>query len=165
MNGDGLPERSGWVQPGDGFLALDLNGNGSIDDISEVFGGATGDGFGGLGFYDSYFDWKIDARDAVFANLRIWRDLNQDGISQTNEISSLQDEAITSISLMPSYVWREAEGNLIAAEGTFSRNGLESVIADIHFDTDPMDTNGDPYRAVEVDFFESADPRSSVCHG
>jgi Ca2+-binding RTX toxin-like protein len=160
LNGDGLPERTGWVQPGDGLLALDRNGNGTIDDISEVFGGETGDGFGDLGLYDTHFDWnwRIDALDVVFDDLRIWRDLNQDGISQAGELSSLQDEGITSLSLRARYVWREFDGNVLAGESTFVRNGSEALLADVLLDTDPLDTNGDPYRAVDTGFFESADP-------
>lgn len=160
LNGDGLPERTGWVQPGDGLLALDRNGNGTIDDISEVFGGATGDGFSDLSQYDTHlvWSWRIDALDTVYDNLRIWRDLNQDGVSQAGELSSLQDEGITSISLQSRSVWREVDGNMIASESTFVRNGTEALIADIYLDTDPLDTNGNPYREVDTDFFESADP-------
>ena len=36
--GDGFHEKTGWVAPTDGLLALDVNGDGSIDDVSELFG-------------------------------------------------------------------------------------------------------------------------------
>ncbi|TDQ52352.1 M48 family metallopeptidase [Phaeovulum veldkampii] len=42
LDGDGFAEQTGWVKPDDGLLAVDRNGNGSIDDISELFGSAIG---------------------------------------------------------------------------------------------------------------------------
>ena len=40
LDGDQFAEWTGWVAPDDGLLAIDLNGNGRIDDVSELFGGA-----------------------------------------------------------------------------------------------------------------------------
>ncbi len=45
FNGDGIAEKSGWVAAGDGILALDANNNGAVDNLSELFGSATQDGF------------------------------------------------------------------------------------------------------------------------
>lgn len=55
-DGDGFAERSGWVYSDDGFLARDLNGNGEIDDVSELFGNATQSGFAELATLDSNGD-------------------------------------------------------------------------------------------------------------
>ena len=45
LDGDDYLERSGWVRPDDGFLVADLNSNGTIDDVSEMFGNASTPGF------------------------------------------------------------------------------------------------------------------------
>src|SRR5262249_3627116 len=55
MDGDGYAERTGWAGPGDGFLVRDLNGNGNIDNSTEMFGGATS-GFAALAQLDGNHD-------------------------------------------------------------------------------------------------------------
>lgn len=66
MDGDGFAEAAGWVAPDDGLLALDENGNGTIDDATELFGTADGalDGFADLAALDSNGDHVIDVNDA-----------------------------------------------------------------------------------------------------
>jgi hypothetical protein len=91
LNGDGFAERTGWVRPGDGLLALDSNGNGRIDDGNELFGTSTQDGFTMLRTYDANNDNVIDASDAVYANLLVWRDANLDGVSQVGELWAAND--------------------------------------------------------------------------
>lgn len=72
LNSDGSGERISFVADGNGFLALDRNGNGAVDDGSELFGPRTGSGFGELAAYDQDHNGWIDSGDAVFAKLRIW---------------------------------------------------------------------------------------------
>ncbi|MGC5833836.1 hypothetical protein LDP08_25175, partial [Ralstonia pseudosolanacearum] len=104
-DGDGVKTGTGWVKPDDGWLVLDRNGNGAIDSGRELFGVDTlksngqfaTDGFDALRDVNADKDGKIDASDSVFANLRIWRDLNQDGISQTNELTTLSANSIVAI--------------------------------------------------------------------
>jgi hypothetical protein len=91
LNGDGFAERTGWVRPGDGLLALDSNGNGIIDNGNELFGTSTQDGFTVLRTYDANNDNVIDGRDAVYANLLVWRDANLDGVSQVGELWAAND--------------------------------------------------------------------------
>lgn len=56
---------------GSGFLALDRNQNGVVDDGSELFGTQSGDGFAHLALYDQDSNGWIDANDPVFDKLRI----------------------------------------------------------------------------------------------
>jgi hypothetical protein len=71
--GTGVAVKSGWLSGGDGFLAIDSNGNGRIDDISELFGGnAVGQGFAKLSAFDSNGDGLVDRHDAAFGELKIW---------------------------------------------------------------------------------------------
>ena len=88
-NKDRIKTGTGWVKPDDGLLVLDRNGNGTIDDGSELFGVDTDNanhGFDALRRHDLNSSGNIDSSDSVFSNLRAWRDLNQDGISQANEL-------------------------------------------------------------------------------
>ncbi|MFN7881487.1 MAG: calcium-binding protein, partial [bacterium] len=81
------------------------------------------DGFDALKDLDANQDGKIDSADSVFANLRIWRDLNQDGISQANELTTLAANSITGIGVNSSAVRTDlGNGNVQTAAGTFTRS-------------------------------------------
>ncbi len=99
LDGDGFAENTGWLRSDDGMLVLDRNGNGNIDDISELFGAPGVAGFTELADLDSNEDGVIDANDARFAELQVWRDLNQDGVSDAGELFSLAELDIVSFDL------------------------------------------------------------------
>ncbi|WP_211442385.1 calcium-binding protein [Collimonas humicola] len=136
-DGDGVKTGTGWVKPDDGWLVLDRNGNGSIDSGRELFGVDTIksngqfaiDGFDALKDFDVNKDGKIDAADDVFANLRIWRDLNQDGISQADELTTLSANDIVSIEVNSTAVRTDlGNGNIQTAAGIFTRsNGATGI--------------------------------------
>lgn len=72
LDGDGTKENVSSIGQGSGFLALDKNDNGKVDDGNELFGTKTGDGFGDLEEYDSDDNGWIDENDQVWDRLRIW---------------------------------------------------------------------------------------------
>ena len=72
IDSDGELDQISRLKSGSGFLALDKNGNGVIDDGSELFGTKTGDGFGELASYDEDGNGWIDENDSIFAGLRVW---------------------------------------------------------------------------------------------
>lgn len=72
LDSDGQADDIHFVAPGSGFVALDKNGNGRIDDGSELFGATTGDGFEELAAYDDDGNGWIDEDDAVFDQLEVW---------------------------------------------------------------------------------------------
>lgn len=135
INGDGIADKTGWVAKDDGFLALDKNGNGIIDSQTELFGGSTEDGFTVLGRYDSNQDGVINSQDTVWNDLTIWQDLNQDGISQSNELRGLGTYGITSISLDAKTVDYEVAGNGVSAESAVTTTSGENItISDAWFE-------------------------------
>jgi len=136
-DGDGIKNASGWIGADDGFLVLDRNGNGTIDNGTELFGDSTpdnngkttfnpsgkmADGFAALKQEDTNTDGKVDSQDARWSQLRVWRDLNQDGVSQATELFSLGQLGITSFSTTK-IANREtlANGNEIADLGTYTK--------------------------------------------
>jgi len=73
LSGDGVQERLPMLASGSTFLALDRNGNGQIDNGSELFGVQSGNGFADLAQFDQDGNGVIDEGDSVFAELRLFR--------------------------------------------------------------------------------------------
>lgn len=114
INGTGKPVKISWTRPhaDDGFLAIDLNGNGRIDDGNELFGNNSvvingkiaSNGFEALAWYDQPAnggngDGYIGSRDSIYHQLLIWRDVNHNGRSEVGELFSLPDLNVGKISL------------------------------------------------------------------
>lgn len=78
LNADGTEDEISFTEQGSGFLALDKNKDGEINDGSELFGTKSGNGFKDLAEYDEDGNGWIDENDAVFDDLSIWT-LNEDG--------------------------------------------------------------------------------------
>jgi len=90
----------GWVHPDDAFLAYDRDGNGMIDNGSELFGNVNqgyADGFAQLAELDMNADGMITAEDVAFDSLLLWQDSNSDGKSDTSELRHISAIGITSI--------------------------------------------------------------------
>jgi hypothetical protein len=94
LNGDGATEQIHQLAAGSGFLVVDRNGNGQIDDGSELFGPATGSGFGELAAADADANGWIDERDPIFARLAVW----QPAAEGSGALTSLAQAGVGAIS-------------------------------------------------------------------
>jgi len=72
IDSDGDADQISFAGQGNGFLALDRNGDGTINDGGELFGTQSGSGFKDLAEFDTDGNQWIDENDAVFDKLRIW---------------------------------------------------------------------------------------------
>ncbi len=97
--------RTAWIQDDDALLVLDRNGDGLINDGSELFGNSaqSSNGFAALAVLDSVLeggngDGVLDHRDLRFSELQVWNDTNRDGVS-ADELRSLAEVEIGSIDL------------------------------------------------------------------
>nr|CAD6436783.1 hypothetical protein REQ54_04087 [Rhizobium sp. Q54] len=124
IDADGRGDQIAWASQ-DGILALDLDGNGLIDDGSEIFtpdfnGGKFASGVGALASLDTNSDGKIDAEDEAFSKLSIWVDANNNGVSDVGELSSLSENRLASISLTAGTTGGTEDGQTIFSEGSFT---------------------------------------------
>ncbi|WP_323816334.1 hypothetical protein [Cellvibrio sp. NN19] len=95
LDSDGTAEQIASLRPGSGYLALDRNGDGSINNGSELFGPSSGRGFAELAAYDEDGNNFIDEGDSIYHQLRIWS-MNEDGSTQ---LMALGDKNIGAIFL------------------------------------------------------------------
>ena len=72
IDSDGKEEEISELGKGSGFLALDKNGDGKINDGNELFGTKSGDGFKDLAVHDADKNGWIDENDDIFSNLKVW---------------------------------------------------------------------------------------------
>ena len=143
---DGIRTATGWISKDDGLLIYDRNGDGVVNDGSELFGDNTllkngeraANGYQALAELDDNGDGKVDTADSAFAHLRVWRDLNQDGISQEGELLTLEEAKVKALNLANQNRDRDlGNGNTLAEEGTYTdSDGNEKQMGDLNLAAD-----------------------------
>ncbi|BAM90337.1 putative calcium binding hemolysin protein [Bradyrhizobium oligotrophicum S58] len=153
---DGFAEPVGWIGGDDGFLVRDLNGNGRIDDVGEMFGNDTASGFQRLAQFDGNHDGKVSALDDglvdfngdgvidasdTLGSLKVWVDANENGITDAGELHSLADYNIVAISTAATPSSYTDGADTISETGTFIRaDGTTGLAADVQLETDNSNT-------------------------
>ena len=173
---NGFAEKTAWIGEEDGFLALDRNRNGFIDDGGELFsdqivlknGKLSKSGFETLADLDDNVDEAtgkigdgvIDENDSEFENLRVWIDENHNGISEENELKTLSEHGIASISLdhADKNIVDEETRTIITESANVSfMNGSIRDISEHWFESKTYDTEerDDEGQTIHTDSIES----------
>jgi len=159
-DGDGTANATGWVKPDDGYLVLDRNENGLIDNGTELFGDSTplldengdvvgqaADGFAALAAEDTNGDGIVDANDANWDKLRVWQDLNSDGKTDEGELKTLEELGVAGF-----HVAKEennqvlANGNAIADLGSYIKtDGSEGALGEVTGNMADIDLADNPF--------------------
>ncbi|WP_280514010.1 calcium-binding protein, partial [Stappia taiwanensis] len=147
MDGDYFREKTGWLSSDDGFLVLDRDGNGKVDDITEMFGAPGIGGYQELAALDmaeqgGNGDGVLTIDDALFEELLVWRDLDQDGETDTGELFTLEELDIVSINLGSTALDHVTpQGTILRETASFTRgDGSEGSSYEAVFETDATDT-------------------------
>ncbi|MFZ0062998.1 MAG: hypothetical protein WAL47_13290 [Pyrinomonadaceae bacterium] len=111
IQSSGTPIQLSWIQNDEAWLVLDRNGNGMIDNGTELFGNFTpqpvsdvANGFQALAEFDKLSqggngDGRLSVNDVIFSSLRLWQDINHNGISEAGELHILSASGLMVIDL------------------------------------------------------------------
>lgn len=131
IDGDGGEEELSMLKKGSGFLALDLNGDGKINDGGELFGTKSGNGFLDLAKYDKDGNGWIDEADEIYSKLRVWVK-TENGEDRLMTLKEADVGAIYLGSSAGDFRLRGAEGltnGIIRSSGMFlHENGLAGTV-------------------------------------
>ena len=162
---NGFKELSHWMSDGDGVLVMDRNGDGVVNDGTELFGDRTPlpdgttarTGFEALATLDENGDGVVNALDGMFSSLKVWGDTNGDGISTSDELRSLEETGIKSIRLESAENGAVDEhGNVAARNGTFEwADGTTGAVGE-------MLLQGDAMHSVPTELLELSEELASM---
>lgn len=146
IDGDGIAEWLAWTEGDSGlaFLSMDRNGNGRIDDGSELFGDHTKladgtrarNGFEALGELDANRDGIVDSNDPAWSALILWFDEDHDGQSTPVEIVTMSSTEVVSIDTR--YKWsgkKDRHGNLFRYKGEVTVTSGTRKCYDVYLQT------------------------------
>lgn len=135
LDADGDEEQLASLRPGSGFLVLDRNGDGAVNDGSELFGPSTGQGFSELAQFDEDNNHFIDEADNVYHKLRIWT-TNEDGSKQLLALGDKQIGAIFLGHVTSPFQLKDSSNQSlgeVAATGIYVReDGQTGVVQEIN---------------------------------
>jgi hypothetical protein len=120
IDSDGQEDQIHFVRPGSGFLAIDRNGDGAVNDGSELFGPTTGDGFSELAAHDADGNGWIDENDPVYSGLRIW---SKDG-GGSDQLVALGEKGVGAVYLGHATTPFELKGQDNELQGVVRSTGI-----------------------------------------
>jgi hypothetical protein len=137
--------KTAWMKSG-AFLALDRDGNGRIDNGTELLGSSfdlrAGDGFEALALLDrpgegGNGNGLVESGDLMWSALRIWIDRNSDGVSQPDELMTLEAAGIKALEIngrQPCGKVVDENGNDLSLRASFLReDGTRGLMVDVYF--------------------------------
>ena len=136
------PIKTGWVAADNALLVRDIDGDGLITHGAELFGDQTllrstskaVDGYHALRDLDDNQDQRLDPADQAFAELMLWQDFDVDGVTDSGELSSLDDHQIVSLDLNAQASDRVDQGNAVALVSSYTlADGTTREMADVWF--------------------------------
>lgn len=137
IDNDGEANMTGWVDPNDGLLVFDDNGNGIVDDQSELFGNRNNAAYADLAQYDENEDGKINEEDMIWDSLQLWVDANSNGQTDEGELKTVRQMGLEDISVEYETANEIREGNAVTQTGTFTRlvedakGKIKKVVAEV----------------------------------
>jgi len=138
LNADGQQERIARTAAGSGYLVFDKNGNGVIDDGSELFGPQSGNGFADLAQYDDDGNGWIDENDAIFSQLGMM-EFTDGGEPQLRSAADAGIGALYLGSAASDYELQNKDGDLqgvIRRSGVaLSENGDALLLQEVHLNS------------------------------
>lgn len=150
-NGDGISDHTAWVGPEDGFLVIDVDNDGFINQSRELsfveWAPEAKTDLEALRIaFDSNGDGVFDARDECWGEFRIWQDLNQNGIADEGELRTLDEHGIVSIDLTSdtgkATVYED--GSVVYGLGSFTReDGSQGSVGDVALSYRPGDVDSE----------------------
>lgn len=120
LDADGKQDEISMTKSGSGFLALDKNGDGKINDGTELFGVKSGDGFKDLADYDTDGNGWIDENDEVFEKLKVWSKTE----NGKDELKCLKESGVGAIFLGAENTEFTIEGEDGVLDGKVRKTGI-----------------------------------------
>jgi Ca2+-binding RTX toxin-like protein len=157
---DRFIEKTSWVGADDAFLVIDLAANGAagsdgvINRADEVqfalWDSGAGSDLEAVGsVFDTNHDNVLNSSDARFAEFRIWKDANQNGVTDAGELLTLAAAGIASISLVSDNNSTRIAGNEVHGFSSFTRtDGSQGGVGDVALNYDPLG-----YYKLQSDWF------------
>lgn len=151
LDKNGFAEKTAWTKNNDGFLAIDLNGNGFIDDGGELFGDnfimpdgkISSTGFEALKSLDEDDNNRIDENDSVFKELFVWFDTENKGFTDGGELKKLTEIGILYIDLnyvSDTYEQEESGTRREETSYVYFNDGSTKRISEFWFPVNSTDT-------------------------
>ncbi|WP_245274090.1 hypothetical protein [Rhizobium leguminosarum] len=159
-DGDGVRDMTAWAGSCDGFLAIDLAADGTagpdgvINQAKELAfslwaeqdgeAGSISDLDGVRLVFDTNHDNVLNADDERWNEFRIWRDANQNGVTDQGELLTMTDAGIKLINLMPTSDGSQAfaDGSTITGTSSYQTvDGNEHLVGDAMLSFRPSRTS------------------------